>query len=348
MSYERAIKTLHFQPTDRVGQQETLDHPDFMREVVGYDPWSNPAQAFVDAYKKLDIDWLFGLPKRAIRFERGQSSREGEHGVRYTEWGLTGSGWREEYAVHDVEDVLNFEPLKLISKEGIERALAGRREDQATMGDSAIVTGLYYTTLFQWPIMQFGWELFLIAAAAEPDRFQRVLQDFAEVSRFNLAAYAAENMDVVFIHDDVAMERGMVFHPNWYRKRLFPLYEYILEPVKQNGKSKIIFVSDGDYTPVLDDLCALGCDGFIINNNMNLCKIAERIGRDHVLIGNVSTSILTFGKPEDVVREVKRCLDDARPCAGHFIKSTADLPHNIPLENIRTYFRAVNELGRKS
>ena len=74
---------------------------------------------------------------------------------------------------------------------------------------------------------------------------------------------------------------------------------------------------------------------------------ARRIGRDRFLVGNVSTSILTFGKVEDVEREVKRCLEDARPCAGHIMKATADLPHNIPLENIRTYFRVSNEMSRK-
>jgi len=79
---------------------------------------------------------------------------------------------------------------------------------------------------------------------------------------------------------------------------------------------------------------------------MDLGAIARRIGRDHFLVGNVSTAILTFGTPEDVVREVKRCLEDAKPCAGHIIKSTADLPHNIPLENIRAYFRASRELSR--
>jgi uroporphyrinogen-III decarboxylase len=108
----------------------------------------------------------------------------------------------------------------------------------------------------------------------------------------------------------------------------------------------VAFVSDGDYSPLLNDLADLGFDGFVINANMNLAEIARRIGRDHFLIGNVSTSILTFGTPDDVRREVKRCLDDARPCAGHIIKATADLPHNIPLDNIRAYFRAADELSR--
>jgi hypothetical protein len=346
MSYQRALNAIHLRPNDRVAHQETLDHPAFMRELVGYDPWNNPLQAYVDAYKALDVDWIFGLPKRAVRFAKGESSREGENGVRYTEWGLSGSSWREEYPVHDIDDVLNYDPCVLMSGESVRQAIESRRADQSLMGDAALVSGLYYTTLFQFPIMTFGWELFLTAAAAEPQRFQRVLQGFAEVTRFNLTAWASAGFDVLFMHDDVAMERSLVFHPEWYRKRLFPLYEYLLEPVKTNKQLRVAFVSDGDYTPLLNDLVALGFDGFVVNANMNLAEIARRIGQDHFLIGNVSTSILTFGTPDDVRREVKRCLDDARPCAGHIIKATADLPHNIPLDNIRAYFRAADELSR--
>jgi hypothetical protein len=347
MSYDRAIRAIHLQATDRVAHQENLDHPAFMQELIGYDPWTDPQQAYVDSYKALDIDWIFGIPKHNIRFKPGESSRDSGNGVRYTEWGLSGSSWREEYPFGDIDDVLNYDPCTLISRESLENAIAGRRADQATMGDTALVSGLYYTTLFQFPIMTFGWELFLTAAAAAPDRFQRVLERFAEVTRFNLTAWAKAGFEVLFLHDDVAMERGLVFHPTWYSKRLFPLYEYLLAPLKANPDIRIAFVSDGDYTPLLDDLVALGFDGFIVNANMNLAEISRRIGRDHFLVGNVSASILTFGTPDDVRREVQRCLNEGRACAGHIIKATADLPHNIPIDNIRTYFHATDELSRR-
>jgi len=317
-----------------------------MQELIGYDPWDNPLQAYIDSYKALDVDWIVNLPRQSIRFGRKESSRQGEDGVRYTEWGLSGSSWREDFPFHDIEDVLVYDPEA--STAVPDDPLAPVRADQELMGDAAIVTGIHYTTLFQHPIMTFGWELFLTAAAAEPDRFQRVLQGFAEVSRRTLEKWAAAELDLVLIHDDVALERGLVFRPEWYRQRLFPLYEHLLEPLQASAKTKIAFVSDGDYTPLLDDLVALDFDGFIINDNMDLGAIARRIGRDHFLVGNVNTLVLTFGTPEDVEVEVRRCLEEARPCAGHFIKATRDLPHNIPLDNIRAYFDAAAELGRRA
>jgi uroporphyrinogen decarboxylase len=344
MSYKRALDAIWLRDHDGIAQQENLDHPAFMQEVVGYNPWDDPQHAYIDAYRALDTDWVFGIPKRAIHFRRGESSREGEDGIRYTEWGLSGSGWRETYPVHDVEDVLNYEPLQLRDQSAVERVIESRKQDQALMGDSALVSGLYYTTLFQFPIMTFGWELFLIAAASEPRRFQRVLRDFAEVTRFNLAIWAKAGFDVMFLHDDIAIERGLVFHPHWYREYLFPLYEYLLEPIKSMGQTKIAFVSDGDYTPMIPDLVSLGYDGFIVNNNMHLGELSRTIGADHFLIGNVDTSILTFGTPDDVRREVKRCIEQGKGCAGHIMKATADLPHNIPLPNIRAYFEATGRL----
>ncbi len=347
MSYQRVLNAIHLRATDRVAQQENLDHPAFMRQVIGHDPWRDSQQAFIDTYKALDVDWIFGIPKRSVRFEPGESSRAGDDGVRYTEWGMTGSSWREEFACHDIEDVLNYDPAPLYSEQGIQQTIQSCRDDQALMGSSAMVSGLYYTTLFQFPIMTFGWELFLTAAASEPERFDRVLKDFADVSFRNVTAWANSGLDLVLLHDDVAMERGLVFHPKWYRKHLFPLYERILAPVKANPAMRMAFVSDGDYTLLLDDLVALGFNGFIINANMNMAEIARRIGPDHFLIGNVSTAILTFGTTEDVRREVRRCLDDARSCSGHIIKATADLPHNIPVANMQVYFDAVNSFGRR-
>lgn len=345
MSYARALETIRLQPTDRVAQQETFDHPQFMQELVDYDPWEHAQQAYIDCYKKLDVDWIFGLPKRAIKFDKGESSRRGDHGVRYTEWGLSGSSWREEYPFGDIDDVLAYDPLASYSPAA--DPTAGIRADQELMGDAAIVTGIFYTTLFQYPIMTFGWELFLTAAAAEPDRFQRILEGFAEVSRRNMEKWAAAGLDLVMIHDDVALERGLVFRPEWYRERLFPLYEYLLEPIFASDRTRVAFVSDGDYTPLLADLAKMGFHGFLINDNMDLNTIARRLGPDYFLIGNVSTLVLTHGKVEDVRQEVRRCLEEAKPCGGHFIKATRDLPHNIPLANIRAYFDAVEKFGRR-
>ncbi len=242
MSYQRALQTINLDPIQGIAHLENLDHPQFMEEVIGYNPWEKPLQAYVDSYKALDIDWVIGLPDRCIKIDENKSSFHGEDGTVYTEWGLSGSAWREEYQFFDSDSVLAFDPVensiseKLVTREYNQQQINRCRADQKLLGDSAIVSGIYYTTLFQFGIMIFNWELFLATAASEPERFRKVLEGFAEVSRRNMTMWAQEDTDLIFMHDDIAMERGMVFNPKWYRKNLFPLYEYIIEPVKSSKR----------------------------------------------------------------------------------------------------------------
>lgn len=345
MSYQRALKTINLQPTQGIAHLENLDHPQFMRELIGYNPWDQPQQAYTDAYKALDVDWVIGIPDHCIKIDPNESSYHAEDGTVYTEWGLSGSAWRRDYRFHDSESVLAFDPLlnttgeNLVTREYNQTQIDRCRVDQKLMGDSAMVSGLYYTTLFQFGIMIFDWELFLATAASEPKRFQKVLEGFAEVSRRNMSMWAQEDMKLFFMHDDIAMEQGMVFSPEWYRKFLFPLYEYIIEPVKARKDAKLAFVSDGNYIAVLNDLVSLGFDGFVINSPlMDIEEISNHFGSRIFLAGGINTNVLTLGRPEDVVREVKTCLKKVRSAGGFFMHSGGDLPHNIPIENLRAYF----------
>jgi uroporphyrinogen decarboxylase len=258
VSYQRALKTARREPVDRVALFENLDHPAFMRQLLGWDPWDDPVRAYRDSYRALDVDWVVGVPRRSVRFAPGETSRCQEDAL-FTEWGLSGSYWRRDYRFHDEERVLAYDPLEnrerdpLVTPQYNRNVLDVLRSDQELMGDSALVTEVYYTTLFQFGIMIFDWELYLTTASAHPERFQRVLEGFAEVSRRNLAEWARAGMEMVFIHDDIATERGLVFSPEWYRRRLFPLYERLLEPVVRRPGAPTVFVSDGNYTDVIDD-----------------------------------------------------------------------------------------------
>lgn len=351
MSYQHTLDLINLRGNGIRGQQETLDHPAWMQEVLKRDPWCNPHQAYIDAYTALDVDWVIGIPNPRLSRDTfaHTSSVDLGAGLRMTEWGLSGSAWHDTSRFHDLDEVLTFDPLTeaLQGEHSIEQQAEATWRNlqtaQGEMGDTALISGIHYVTLFQACIMTFGWQLFLTAAGAEPERFQSVLYGFAEVTARFLSAYARNKPPLVLIHDDIAMQHGLVFHPDWYRKRLFPLYERLLAPLFADPAIRVCFVSDGDYSVLLPDLVALGFHGFLINPNMNLGEIAHKFGRDHFMVGNVDTAILTFGTEDDVRREVARCVDEAQPCAAHFIKAMGDLPHNIPLASMRAYFNACYE-----
>jgi len=80
VSFERAIKAINLEKTDKIPQQETIDHPEYMHKLLGLDPYKNPIQAYVDTYKKLDIDWIWGIPRRAVKFNEGESAKQSKEG----------------------------------------------------------------------------------------------------------------------------------------------------------------------------------------------------------------------------------------------------------------------------
>jgi hypothetical protein len=289
-----------------------------------------------------------------VRFEPGQTTRTSKDGVVRTEWGFTGSVWEDHSQFADVDDVLAYRPLddalgaqrvKWVSRSFFKQTLATVRDSRRIAGDACLVSGIYYTTLFQYGILAFGWEHFLTAAAAEPKRFAVVLDQFTELSTMNVADWVDDDCPVLFFHDDIAMTRGLVFSPDWCRRELLPRYDRILQPARDAGK-KLVFVSDGNYMDLIDDLFALGVDGVMIDPTNDLRTVIDG-HPDAIVIGNADTLLLTHGSPQDVRREVARCVELGKDMPGYFLKASGDLPHTIPMANIGAYFQAKAELGRR-
>lgn len=352
MGRQLALDAFALRPTPRVPSFEVLEHPALIREVTGIDPFDRPETAYLAACRALGIDWIIDVPRRTYRFDDGIEVRDLGDGVRVTEWGCSGSLWVEERGFATVEEVLSYRPLEddrgvhVLQPAYQEPRRLGACASQAAAGDVVLVTGVYYTLLFQFCIMSFGWERFLEAAAADPAGFTVVLDQFSEISRRNVEAWAADDRPVLFVHDDIAVTRGLVFSPAWYRRELFPRYERILEPAFRAGRT-VVFVSDGRFEEVVDDLFALGIHGVMVDHTNDLAGILARHGERRSVIGSVDTGRLTRGTPEDVRREVDRAMRFGRPYPGFFLKSAGDVPHNVPLENARAYFAAKAELGAR-
>lgn len=353
MALDRALRAFNLQPTDRIPSQEWLDHPEFIRKITGIDPFERPTEAVLAAIRALDIDWVGDLPRAAVKFEKDERTKKGADGNTYTEWGFTGSIWEDEHVFADVDQVLAYSPLedargagrvRVVSREYRTQRIAGPREARGIAGDACLITGLYYTTLFQFGIMAFGWEHFLTAAASEPDRFREILAEFAQISEENVREWVRDDCPVLWFHDDVAMTSGLVFPPDWYRREIFPHYDRILQPARDAGK-KLIFVSDGNYMDLMDDLLALGIDGLMVDPTNDLETVLRKCGPNRAVIGNINTLTLTTGSTDDVRREVRRCAELGKRYPGYFFKAAGDLPHNIPLDNMQAYFDAKAELG---
>jgi hypothetical protein len=230
-------------------------------------------------------------------------------------------------------------------KELVNRFNDHYRSMRQTFPDLVGMSGTY-TTLFSGLIAIFGWDMLLTAGGIDPIRLGKVANSYADWMQQYYDALAESETPIVYSHDDIVWTSGAVFHPEWYRKYIFPNYKKLYAPLIEAGK-KVIFVSDGDYTEFIDDIALTGAKGFFFEPLTDLRHIVEHYGQTHIIIGNVDTRILLMGTKKDIRAEVERCMSLGRKCPGYFIGVTNMIPPNTPVENALYYNEVYEELCRR-
>lgn len=335
MSYQRALEAINLRRTDGIPQIEHISHPEFIKKITGKTDWNSSWEALAEVYRPLDLDFAIYTEEGYIpEWERMSQSKD-------TSWGLETTSWRTAYRCKEIEDVYLYDPWKDQEEKSIQELVTGFNSNwskiQSLFGDVALVAGGLYRTLFMWPLMTFGWELFLEAAMNSPEKFKRIIDGFAEIAMRDISAWSKVPIKVFASHDDLAMARGPIFNPDWYRKYIFPWYKKIWEPLRANG-IKILFISDGDIEFLLEDIWEAGADGVVIEPAINLKGLVGKKGRDKIIIGNIDTKTLRFGTLAKIEDEIKRCIEDAGNCPGYFLNVSGGLPQDIPLSNVDAYF----------
>ncbi len=344
MSYERGWAALNLQPTDKIPRTEYISHRGLVKKYTGID---------ID-HPRPGEDWWWAISK-ALDFDFIWNTFTLPGTERLTHMGT--AQWSESYQVvdnrasafNDVEQVLAFDAVETIAVPTVDE-MARRFQRQWKEGQErfshCVFPGGYYNTVFTWPILTFGWDLFLLAAALDMERFERVLESFTALSMVAYEAQARTDMKVFIVHDDIVWSQGAVFHPDWYRRYIFPRYRRLFRPLLEAGKI-VLFCSDGDFTQFVDDLVAVGVHGFIFEPLTSLEYIAGKYGHSHVMIGNIDCRILMSGTREQIEQEVLRCARIGKSCPGYFYAVGNHIPYNIPLQNVELYLELSDKYGRR-
>jgi hypothetical protein len=168
----------------------------------------------------------------------------------------------------------------------------------------------HYGTLVTRAVLEFGWEPFLMASAVDPQRLGQILDRFGAASLAVARGWAqTEGVELVIIHDDIAGTRGIFLRPDWYRQYVFPWYARIFAAIQEAGR-KVLYISDGNYLPVLDDVLATGPDGlYIESTSMDPETFMRRAGPEKLYLLKSDSRNIDFGTPEDIRTELERLRD---------------------------------------
>jgi uroporphyrinogen decarboxylase len=222
--------------------------------------------------------------------------------------------------------------------------------DYALVGSAVIGGGI-----FEQPARVMGMQNFLMALVSEPafaDRLMETITDIYIESCNRYLDQVGTYIQVFTFWDDLASQNGWMINPTIYRKLIKPKQKRLVEAIKKKTDAKLFYHSCGATRGLIPDLIEIGFD--ILNpvqvsaKGMDTHELKKDFGREIVFWGGgVDTQhVLPFGKPQEVVDEVKRRIDDLAPGGGFVFAAVHNIQAFVPPENIVAAFDTAMQYGK--
>ncbi len=340
--FERYLKTLHCEEPDRVPQGDW--HVDQRPKEAFMGRPIKTLQDQVDFWYTAGYDYMTASSGilEPVRAPEGMMTKgEGvhtEYGDKVSrEWANTHEGvltnWEkfEKYQWPAIDD-LDFSKWDVFDK-------------ILPKGMKAILLlGKIYTPAW----MYMGAETFFNALETDEELVAAIINKIGDI-QFQTFLRVTEHpcVGAVLNPDDIAFNTGLLVHPKYLRKYLFPWYKKMGKICREKGIG-FIFHSDGDCTEVMDDLIDCGFHALnpIQPNAMNIVEVKKRWGKKLCLIGNINLdSTLTLGTPDDVRAEVYERIRTVGPGGGYMVSSSNSITDYVPPENMKALLDATYEFG---
>ena len=300
------------------------------------------------------------IPRPELSDSDESSSVQNSNGQHAVRWGDSQS-WHWDWGknLKSAEDVFRFSPLEQgdFRQIPVVESFDYRDEDglydlfrarfPATWGDSppegSDASWGFYNTMFMWPLLTFGWELFL-ETCLDP-RFERIMDEFAEINRRVFRAAARLPVNYVICHDDIVTSRGPTCSPEWMHKYIFPRYEEFWAILRDSGK-RVIFMVDGNMDAYVDDVFACGACGIITEPYTDFRAIARK-HENCVIAGEGDVRILMRNDPAEIEQMVRHMVETAQMTGGYLMCIGNHIPWNTPPAAVKCYLDWSHELGRR-
>ncbi len=239
-----------------------------------------------------------------------------------------------------VEQILAY-PLPSFDPAGLDRQRAAvadlHRRDLVAVGNMQC-------TVWETAWYMRGMENLFCDMQTDPDMADALLGRVTDISARRAESFARAGADVLFLGDDIGMQRTIMMSPALYGEWLQPRLRRVIEAARAVRPDIIVFYhSCGHVTELVPQLIDAGID--VLNpvqpECMSFREIHDRFGDRLSFHGTLGTqSTMPFGTPDDVRRAVFENLDIAGTHGGLFVCPTHLLEPEVPPENVAAYIQA--------
>lgn len=193
-------------------------------------------------------------------------------------------------------------------------------------------------------IQSMGLENFSYALMDNPKLIHKIHEKFSEWAIRTISHLNRSSFDFLWIMDDLAWNKGPFMSPKVFREFCLPHMKEVAKTIKKPW----VFHSDGNISPLLEDLLTLDMDALhpIQPDAMDITEVKQKFGEKLCLVGNIDLHYtLTRGTPEDVTIEVEKRIRDAGKDGSYIISSAMTLADYCKPENVLAMADAVKSYG---
>ena len=333
-SLERVISALERKIPDRVPHFEFEVSSSVIREIIG------DGDIF-DLTEKLDLD--------AVSPRVNQKRQKIDENTFIDERGLMVKKTTQDYlepvitVIKNEADLRKFEfpdPYAPHRLDGLKKAI------ERFKGRKAIISLLRDG----WSEVRdlHGFSESLMDMVDNPELIKGIMNKAVEYY-IELGRLSAElGAEIAFSGDDIAGNNGLLMSPAHFKEFIYPAMKRLYKKWHSFGLY-IIKHSDGDLNKIMDLLIDTGLDCLHPIDplaGMSLEKVKKDYGKKICIMGNVNCAgNLVYGTEEDVVNEVKRCIEVAAPGGGYILSSSNIIPNSVKPKNYLAMVAAVKQYG---
>lgn len=164
-----------------------------------------------------------------------------------------------------------------------------------------------------------------------------------------LLSKAKDDIDFIWLGEDLGTQRGPMISLEMYRRVLKPIHKRYVDLAKSYGKP-VMFHSCGSSSWSFDDLIELGVNCVDTlqpeAKDMSPEYLISRFGKRLSYHGCISTAgPLAYGTVDDIVNYVKDTLKVMMANGGYFFSPTHAIQDNTPPENVIAMYQAAHDYG---
>jgi uroporphyrinogen decarboxylase len=186
-----------------------------------------------------------------------------------------------------------------------------------------------------------GMEELLMLMHARPELAERLFHRISDIKARVAAAHTEAGVDILWIGDDIGIQRGPLMSPVMWRELVLPHLKKIIRAARKiRDDIPVAYHSCGSVAFAMDGLVGAGID--IIQSVQpeanNIEELYKNYGSKLCFWGGIgSQSVMSHGGPDDVRKETRCLLDLFGPAGGYICAPAHCLGPETPLENIDAF-----------